>query len=205
LVKTKETVILMEKKDSYDIILAGVGGQGVLSVAAVISLTAIKEGFKIRQSEVHGMSQRGGAVVAHMRISKYTIESDLIPLGSADIVLSMEPLESLRYVEYLKPDGKLITASKPYLNIPDYPEINDILEKVIALPQGTVIEAEKLAKQAGSTRAVNMVLVGALTKELPFRDENIKKAVEELFLRKGKKIVEINLRAIELGETAAGE
>jgi len=195
----------MEKKDSYDIILAGVGGQGVLSVAAVISLTAIKEGFKIRQSEVHGMSQRGGAVVAHMRISKNNIESDLIPLGSADIVLSMEPLESLRYVEYLKPHGKLITASKPYLNIPDYPEINDILEKVKALPHGMVIEAEKLAKQAGSTRAVNMVLVGALTKELPFRDENIKKAVEELFLRKGEKIVEINLRAIELGETAAGE
>ncbi len=195
----------MEKKDSYDIILAGVGGQGVLSVAAVISLTAIKEGFEIRQSEVHGMSQRGGAVVAHMRISKKNIESDLIPLGSADIVLSMEPLESLRYVEYLKPEGKLITASKPYLNIPDYPEINDILEKIIALPQGTVIEAEKLAKQAGSTRAVNMVLVGTLTKELPFQDENIKKAVEELFLRKGKKIVEINLRAIELGESAAGE
>lgn len=195
----------MKKKDSYDIILAGVGGQGVLSVAAVISLTAIKEGFKIRQSEVHGMSQRGGAVVAHMRISKNNIESDLIPLGSADIVLSMEPLESLRYVEYLKPDGKLITASKPYLNIPDYPEINDILKKVIALPHGTVIEAEKLAKQAGSTRAVNMVLVGALTKELPFRDENIKNAVEDLFLRKGEKIVEINLRAIELGESAAGE
>lgn len=189
----------MGNRDSYDIILAGVGGQGVLSVAAVVSLAAIKDGFKIRQSEVHGMSQRGGAVVANMRISKEIIESDLIPKGNADIVLSMEPLESLRYVDYLKPEGKLITASKPYLNIPNYPDLEGIHKKVRELPSSMIIDAENLAKEAGSVRAVNMILVGALLKELPIQDESIKEAVTDLFSRKGERIVNINLKAIELG------
>ncbi len=113
-------------KRSYDIILAGVGGQGVLSVAAAVSLAALKDGYKIRQSEVHGMSQRGGAVVANLRISMDDIESDLIPKGNADVILSMEPLESLRYVDYLKPEGYLITASEPYMNIPNYPDLEGI-------------------------------------------------------------------------------
>ncbi len=189
----------MDNRDSYDIILAGVGGQGVLSVAAVVSLAAIKDGFKIRQSEVHGMSQRGGAVVANMRISKEIIESDLIPKGNADIVLSMEPLESLRYVDYLKPEGKLITASKPYLNIPNYPDLEGIHKKVRELSSSMIIDAENLAKEAGSVRAVNMILVGALLKELPIQDESIKEAVADLFSRKGERIVNINLKAIELG------
>ena len=194
----------MTEKNTYDIILSGVGGQGVLSVAAVISRAAIKEGFTIRQSEVHGMSQRGGAVVAHMRLSRSEIASDLIPKGKADFVLSMEPLESLRYVEYLKPDGKLITASKPYMNIPDYPEITDVLDKIHALPHRIVIDAEQLAKEAGSSRAVNMVLVGALAKELPIKDESLQAAVEDLFSRKGEKVVKINIKAIEQGKKAGG-
>ncbi len=192
----------MKNKTSYDIILAGVGGQGVLSVAAVISRAAIQDGFTIRQSEVHGMSQRGGAVVAHMRLSRNEIESDLIPMGNADFVLSMEPLESLRYVAYLKPEGKLITASKPYRNIPDYPELSEILDAVRLLPNSTIIDAEERAQKAGSLRAVNMVLVGALAKELPLTEESLKAAVEDLFLRKGKKVVEINMRAIEYGKSA---
>ena len=194
----------MKEKDAYDIILAGVGGQGVLSVAAVISLAAIKEGFTIRQSEVHGMSQRGGAVVAHMRISRHEIASDLIPKGSADFVLSMEPLESLRYIDYLKPEGELITASKPYLNIPDYPPLEEILKKLGSLPHSTVLDAEQCAKDAGSTRAVNMVLVGALAKELPLKETSVRAAVKDLFIRKGERIVEINLKAIEQGKTAKG-
>ncbi len=194
----------MAEKNTYDIILSGVGGQGVLSVAAVISRAAIKEGFTIRQSEVHGMSQRGGAVVAHMRLSRSEIASDLIPKGKADFVLSMEPLESLRYVEYLKPDGKLITSSKPYMNIPNYPEIEGVLDKIHALPHRIVIDAEQLAKEAGSSRVVNMVLVGALAKELPIKDESLQAAVEDLFSRKGEKIVKINIKAIEKGKKAGG-
>ncbi len=189
----------MDKKDTYDIILAGVGGQGVLSVAAVISLAAIKEGFTIRQSEVHGMSQRGGAVVAHMRLSRSPIESDLIPKGNADVVLSMEPLESLRYLDYLKPEGSLLTAAEPYANIPDYPDLEEIHNKIRAVESSSIINAKERAKEAGSIRAVNMVLVGALSNKLPIKYESIQESVKDLFGRKGDKVIEINLKALALG------
>lgn len=189
----------MSNKDSYDIILAGVGGQGVLSVAAVVSLAALKDGYKIRQSEVHGMSQRGGAVVANMRISTAVIESDLIPKGNADVILSMEPVEALRYLDYLKPDGFLITAAEPYVNIPDYPDLEYIHGKISALDSSMIIQANDLAKEAGSLRAVNMVLVGALSNKIPVSYDKIKEAVIELFTRKGQKIVDMNLKALELG------
>ncbi|RKX87234.1 MAG: indolepyruvate oxidoreductase subunit beta [Spirochaetes bacterium] len=189
----------MSNKDSYDIILAGVGGQGVLSVAAVVSLAALKDGYKIRQSEVHGMSQRGGAVVANMRISPTDIESDLIPRGNADVILSMEPVEALRYLDYLKPDGSLITAAEPYVNIPDYPDLEEIYGKIKALDSSLIIQAKDLAKEAGSLRAVNMVLVGALSSKIPVSYGKIKEAINEIFSRKGQKIVDINLKALELG------
>ena len=191
----------MSKEKSYDIILAGVGGQGVLSVAAVVSLAALKDGYKLRQSEVHGMSQRGGAVVANMRISTADIESDLIPKGNADVILSMEPLEALRYLDYLRPEGTLITAAEPYVNIPDYPDIEEILGKIKEIDSSVIIKANELAKEAGSLRAVNMVLVGALSKNIPVSYKKIKEAVAELFSRKGDKIVNINLKALELGRS----
>ncbi len=189
----------MSNKDSYDIILAGVGGQGVLSVAAVVSLAALKDGYKIRQSEVHGMSQRGGAVVANMRISPTDIESDLIPRGNADVILSMEPVEALRYLDYLKPDGFLITAAEPYVNIPDYPDLEEIYGKIKDLDSSLIIQAKDLAKEAGSLRAVNMVLVGALSSKIPVSYDKIKEAINEIFSRKGQKIVDMNLKALELG------
>lgn len=195
----------MSNKDSYDIILAGVGGQGVLSVAAVVSLAALKDGYKIRQSEVHGMSQRGGAVVANMRISTAVIESDLIPKGNADVILSMEPVEALRYIDYLKPDGFLITAAEPYVNIPDYPDLEHIHGKITSLDSSVIIQANDLAKEAGSLRAVNMVLVGALSNKIPVSYGKIKEAVIELFSRKGQKIVDMNLKALELGRNQGRE
>jgi indolepyruvate ferredoxin oxidoreductase beta subunit len=185
--------------DKYDIILSGVGGQGVLSVAAVISIAAMKDGYKLRQSEVHGMAQRGGAVLAHMRISKFAIASDLIPKGSADVVLSMEPMESLRYVDFLKPDGKLITASAPYENIPDYPNLDSIHQHIKNLKSGRIIDAKALAKEAGTMKSVNMVMVGALSSEMDIRTESIIEAVKELFSSKGEKIINANLKALELG------
>ncbi|MCK5154368.1 MAG: indolepyruvate oxidoreductase subunit beta [Spirochaetales bacterium] len=185
--------------DKYDIILSGVGGQGVLSVAAVISIAAMKDGYTLRQSEVHGMAQRGGAVLAHMRVSKTTIASDLIPRGSADVVLSMEPMESLRYVDFLKPEGRLISAAAPYENIPDYPDLDKIHEKINSLKSSRIIDAKALAKEAGTMKAVNMVMVGALSAELEIRKESIIEAVKENFASKGEKIIEANLKAFELG------
>lgn len=185
--------------DKYDIILAGVGGQGVLSVAAVISMAAMKDGYTLRQSEVHGMAQRGGAVLAHMRISRSEIYSDLIPRGSADVVLSMEPMESLRYVDYLKPEGSLISAAAPYENIPDYPNLDDIHNKIKNLKQAEIIDAKALAKEAGTMKAVNMVMVGALSTKMDIQKESIVEAIQELFAAKGEKIIEANLKAVDLG------
>lgn len=185
--------------DKYDIILAGVGGQGVLSVAAVISIAAMKDGYTLRQSEVHGMAQRGGAVLAHMRISRSEIASDLIPRGSADVVLSMEPMESLRYVDYLKPEGSLISAAAPYENIPDYPNLDEIHSQIKSLKHSRIIDAKALAKEAGTMKAVNMVMVGALSTKMDIKKESIVEAIKDLFAAKGQKIIDANLKAVALG------
>jgi indolepyruvate ferredoxin oxidoreductase, beta subunit len=186
--------------DKYDIILSGVGGQGVLSVAAVISVAAMKDGYTLRQSEVHGMAQRGGAVLAHMRISKSPIASDLIPKGNADVVLSMEPMESLRYIDFLKPQGRLISAAAPYENIPNYPDLDEIYKKINDLKHSKIIDAKALAKEAGTMKAVNMVMVGALSTQLDIKKESIVNAIKEIFSSKGEKIIEANLRALDLGQ-----
>src|SRR5512138_2857743 len=127
----------------YDIILAGVGGQGVLSVSAIIASSAMKEGLAVKQSEVHGMSQRGGAVLANLRLSDRPIASDLISLGAASMILSMEPLESLRYLPYLNPAGTIITASDPMVNIADYPALDGLLASIRTLPNASLVDAEK--------------------------------------------------------------
>jgi indolepyruvate ferredoxin oxidoreductase beta subunit len=190
----------------YDVILAGVGGQGVLSVAAVIALGAKTSGLQVRQSEVHGMAQRGGAVQAHLRISDRTIVSDLIGKACADMILSMEPIESLRYLEYLKAEGVLITSSDPVKNIPNYPDLDGIYQRIRALPSSRLIQAGELAQTAGSARATNMVMVGAASPYLPVEENYLLAAIEELFSPKGDKVVRINHEAFKAGRdtTASG-
>ncbi len=183
----------------YDVILAGVGGQGVLSVAAAIALGAMKDGLAVRQSEVHGMAQRGGAVQAHLRIAEAAISGDLIGRGSADMVLSMEPLESLRYLGYLRPKGILVTAAEPFSNIPDYPDLAALHARITALPRHRLVAAGELARAAGSARATNMVMVGAASPHLPVRRESLQAAIRELFARKGEAVVEANLKAFLSG------
>jgi len=183
----------------YDVILAGVGGQGVLSVAAVIALGAKKNGLSLRQSEVHGMAQRGGAVQAHLRLSDRTIVSDLIGKASADMILSMEPIESLRYLEYLKAEGVLITSSDPVKNIPNYPDLEGIYSRIRSLPSTHLVGAAELAQAAGSARSSNMVMVGAASTYLPVEEKYLLAAIEELFSRKGEKVVETNRKAFQAG------
>ena len=142
-----------------DIILAGVGGQGILSIAAIIGSAAIESGLHLKQAEVHGMSQRGGDVQSHLRISDKPIYSDLIPNGGADIILSVEPMEALRYLPYLSETGWLITNTKPYLNIPNYPEYEDLMDEIKALPKHIALDADKIAKDIGSPRSMNMVTI----------------------------------------------
>ncbi|MBN2056743.1 indolepyruvate oxidoreductase subunit beta [bacterium] len=186
-----------------DIILAGVGGQGILSIAFVIDNAAMKKGLRFKQAEVHGMSQRGGAVQSHLRISDEIIHSDLIPLGKADLVLGVEPMEALRYVHYLKPDGWLVTSSTPFVNIPNYPEHEKILEQIELLPNHVTIDSAALAKHAGNRRAENMVMVGAAMPLMPFSSEDVEEFIVHLFKSKGDKIVAVNLAAFNAGRSAS--
>ncbi|MGE5199393.1 MAG: indolepyruvate oxidoreductase subunit beta [Rhodospirillaceae bacterium] len=187
----------------FDIIIAGVGGQGVLSVSAIIASSAMQAGLAVKQSEVHGMSQRGGAVLANLRLSDRPIASDLIPRGSAALILSMEPLESLRYLEFLAPGGTVITATTPVSNIPDYPPVEDVLANIRRLPHALTVDAESLARKAGSARATNMVMVGAASPLLPVSFETLERFAQSIFAAKGPKVVETNLKALRAGRSAA--
>jgi indolepyruvate ferredoxin oxidoreductase beta subunit len=188
---------------TLDIILAGVGGQGILSIAFVLDSAALDGGFDFKQAEVHGMSQRGGAVQSHLRISKETIHSDLIPDGSVDLVLAVEPLESLRYAHALSPGGTVVAAANPFVNIPNYPEIEGVLARIVELPQHVLIPADALAKTAGSGRAQNMVMLGAASYLYPFGDEPCLKYIERMFAKKSQRLVDVNHKAYRLGQAAS--
>jgi len=187
----------------YDVILAGVGGQGVLSVASIIARAALSEGLEVRQSEVHGMAQRGGAVLAHLRIADGEIHGDLVPKGGADLVISMEPLESLRYVSWLKKDGAVVTSTQPFVNINNYPDIQEIISTIKRLPVWRLVEADALAKEAGLSKAVNTVMVGASSFFLPIKSKSLEKTIAEVFAKKEPKVVEANAKAYLLGQAAA--
>jgi indolepyruvate ferredoxin oxidoreductase beta subunit len=186
-----------------DIILAGVGGQGILSIAFVIDNAAMKQGYFFKQAEVHGMAQRGGAVQSHLRYADREIFSDLVPRGQADMVLSVEPLEALRYLEYLNAGGIVISSSAPFINIPDYPEVDDVLKQIRALDNHILVDSENLAREAGSVRAQNMVMVGAASGHLGLEEAHLLTFVKQLFAAKGDKLMDLNVRAFELGREAA--
>ena len=183
-----------------DIILAGVGGQGILSIATVIGEAALQEGLYLKQAEVHGMSQRGGDVQSNLRLSSEPIMSDLIAKGGADLIISLEPMESLRYVEYLKPDGWIVTSCAPFLNIPNYPEPEEVLSRVRAYKNHVIVDVESLAKEAGApAQAANMVLLGAAIPMLGIDHDKMTAGVARVFARKGESIVNSNLAAVEAG------
>lgn len=186
-----------------DIILAGVGGQGILSIAAVIGYAALEQGMFLKQSEVHGMSQRGGDVVSNLRISHNEIASDLIPFGQADLIIAVEPLESLRYLPFLSKHGWLISSSTPLNNIPNYPEIEEVLDAIRGIPHHLLLDADTLAKDAGSIKAANMVILGATAPFLEMDFHLIENAVRFLFNKKGEKVLEMNLMALRAGKEFA--
>tara|TARA_R110001583_G_scaffold12326_2_gene54841 strand:- start:20421 stop:21005 length:585 start_codon:yes stop_codon:yes gene_type:complete len=186
-----------------NIILAGVGGQGILTIAAVIDTAALDCNLNIKQSEVHGMSQRGGAVQSHLRISSKEIHSDLIPLGKADIIISVEPMELLRYIPYLKKDGLLVTDSNPFNNISNYPELKEIYAEIKSHQNSILIDAKQIAKDLGNSKATNMVLLGAAASQLPLSDKSLEQAIKTLFERKGERVVAKNLEAFNKGKEIA--
>jgi indolepyruvate ferredoxin oxidoreductase beta subunit len=187
------------KEMKTDIILSGVGGQGILSIAAVIGEAALKEGLYMKQSEVHGMSQRGGDVQSNLRLSSQPVASDLIPRGQADLIISLEPMESLRYLPYLKQDGWVVTNSQPYVNIPNYPAIEKVYAELDRLPRKVVLDVEQMAREAGSARAANIVILGAAAPFLGIAYAKIEEGVRRIFARKGEEVVLLNLKALRAG------
>lgn len=183
-----------------DIILCGVGGQGILSIATVIGEAATIAGINLKQAEVHGMSQRGGDVQSNLRLSTEKIYSDLIPHGGADLVISMEPMESLRYLPFLAKNGTIVTSSKPFINIPNYPDEDALQAELDALPSVVKLDIESVAKDAGNVRGANMVLLGMAA---PFLEiitvDQLRQAITTIFARKGEAVVEANLKAFDMG------
>ena len=182
-----------------DIILAGVGGQGILSIAAVLGNAALENNYYIKQAETHGMSQRGGAVVSHLRISNQPIASDLIPMGKADLILSVEPMEALRYVSYLKQEGYIVANSNPFINISNYPDIETVLDEIKQHSNAVLINADAIAKEIGNVKASNMVMLGAASPFINVPVKNIESGISLLFEKKGKQISSLNLEAFNKG------
>ena len=186
-----------------DIILSGVGGQGILSIAAVIGEAALKGGLYMKQAEVHGMSQRGGDVQSNLRLSDQPIASDLIPKGHADLIISLEPMESLRYLPYLKKEGWLVTNSQPFVNIPNYPDIDKVNEELNKLPHKVILDVEAIAKEVATARAANIVMLGAATPFIGIEYDKIADGIRHIFGRKGEEVVEMNLKALKAGYDVA--
>ncbi|HMN16883.1 MAG TPA: indolepyruvate oxidoreductase subunit beta [Ignavibacteriaceae bacterium] len=182
-----------------DIILSGVGGQGILSIAAVVGMAALENQLYLKQAEVHGMSQRGGAVQSHLRISEKEIASDLIPQGSADIIISVEPMESLRYLPWLSENGWLVTNSTPFVNIPNYPDLNELLAEINKLPRKIVLNADEIARQIKSSRSSNMVILGAASPFIDIPSQSLENGIRKIFERKGEKVVQLNIDALNAG------
>jgi indolepyruvate ferredoxin oxidoreductase, beta subunit len=186
-----------------DIILAGVGGQGILSIATTIGTAALNAGLYIKQAEVHGMSQRGGDVSSNLRIADYEIASDLIPFGQADLIISVEPMESLRYLPLLSPDGWLITNTKPFINIPNYPRMDDLMAEIEQSGNHIALDADEIAKDLGSARSANMVILGAASPFLEIEYQELQDAISRIFARKGEVVVKLNLDALQAGRDFA--
>ncbi len=187
-----------------DIILAGVGGQGILSIATVIGAAALEQGLYLKQAEVHGMSQRGGDVQSNLRRSSAPIHSDLIPKGGADLIVSLEPMEALRYLPYLSENGWIITNTVPFKNIPNYPEMTDIQASLDAAGQVIAIDVDEIAKSVLSPRSANMFLLGATAAVLDILDpDKLRDGIRKVFARKGEAIVDTNVKAFDAGYVSA--
>lgn len=182
-----------------DIVLAGVGGQGILSIATILGAAALQEGLYLKQAEVHGMSQRGGDVQSNLRLSSTPIASDLIPLRGADLIVSLEPMEALRYIPYLKEKGWIVTSTLPFVNIPNYPEMEVVMAELNRHPNVVAFDMEAVAKEVASARTSNMVLLGAAAPFIEIAPEKIEDGIRAVFGAKGENIVEMNIKAFRAG------
>lgn len=188
-----------------DIILSGVGGQGILTIATIIGEAATNSGLMLKQAEVHGMSQRGGDVQSNLRLSDKEIASDLIALGCADMIISLEPMEALRYLPYLNKNGWIITSSSPIKNIPNYPEEETLLAELKSFANVILLDVEKIAKENNMPKCSNVILLGAAAHVLNIiTPEQLREGIGRVFATKGGTIVEMNNKAFDIGFEVAG-
>ncbi|MBE6310911.1 MAG: indolepyruvate oxidoreductase subunit beta [Bacteroidales bacterium] len=186
-----------------DIILAGVGGQGILSIATIIADAAANAGVNLKQAEVHGMSQRGGDVQSNLRLSTDTIHSDLIKQGCADLIISMEPMEALRYVSFLNKDGWVVTSSQAFKNIPNYPDEDTVMQELGNLPNMISLPIEDVARENSTPKSANIVLLGMAAKYIEIlTPEQLRNSIARVFASKGDKVIEQNQKAFEIGLNA---
>ncbi|MBD5194258.1 MAG: indolepyruvate oxidoreductase subunit beta [Bacteroidales bacterium] len=188
-----------------DIVLAGVGGQGILTIATILGAAALKDNLYLKQAEVHGMSQRGGDVQSNLRLSSNPIHSDLIPLGGADLIVSLEPMEALRYLPYLSKEGWIVTNSVPFINIDNYPEMEKVEKELRSRERVIMFDMEALAKEVATQRSSNLVLLGAASPFIEIAPEVIVDSIQQIFASKGEKIVQANVAAFQAGRVRATE
>ncbi|MCP4591712.1 MAG: indolepyruvate oxidoreductase subunit beta [bacterium] len=186
-----------------NVVLAGVGGQGILSIAYCICKAALNRDYQIKQSEVHGMAQRGGNVESHVRYSDSSIASALIPKGQVDLVIAVEPVEGLRQEDHLRPDGCIVSSVTSIMNFDGYPDPAGLLERIAAVEDHVLVDSKHLAKIAGNARVENIVILGAASDRLGLRLDEFDKVLEELFAAKGDRVVQANQRALRIGRRAA--
>ena len=184
-----------------DIVLTGVGGQGIVSIAAIIGYAALEQGWFLKQSEVHGMSQRGGDVMSNLRIYEHEIASDVIPFGKADLIISIEPLESIRHLPFLSPDGWIITNTNPFKNVPNYPDLEKILSEIQKIKNHIALDADSMAKEIGSARVSNIVVLGAASPFLGIGFDQFEQSIQTIFMNKGDGVIEMNLKALQAGRS----
>lgn len=188
-----------------DIVLAGVGGQGILTIATILGAAALEQNLYLKQAEVHGMSQRGGDVQSNLRLSSCPIHSDLIPLGGADLIVSLEPMEALRYLPFLSRQGWIVTNSVPFVNIDNYPEMEAVEEELSRHSNVIRFDMDAMAKDVATQRSSNLVLLGAASPFIDIAPEKIEEAIHALFIRKGEKVAEQNIAAFRAGRARALE
>ncbi|NJE02232.1 indolepyruvate oxidoreductase subunit beta [Thermococcus sp. JdF3] len=195
----------------YNIVITGVGGQGILTAANLLGWAALRAGHKVRMGEVHGMSQRFGSVIAYVRFGE-EVYGAMVPEGKADVILSFEPVEALRYINYLKKGGLVFTNARPIppvqvsMGLATYPSLKEIKKVVEEDFQAKFMafDAEDLAVKAGHVITTNVVLIGALTQTpgFPLSAEHVKEVIR---VSVPPKAVDVNMKAFDLGVQAAKE
>jgi indolepyruvate ferredoxin oxidoreductase beta subunit len=189
----------MTQPRTHGIVISGVGGQGALSLAQILLEALRRTGLQALQSEIHGMSQRGGSVHAHVSYADFPITSPIIDEGCADLLIALEPLEALRHVALLRMDGALVVSEEPQTAMEGYPPLDDVYAALKAVPGAHLLDTEDLARRLHHRQAGGMALLGMASHFLPVSEAIWREVITERFAAKGPRVTEKNLEAFDEG------